>query len=372
MSWWTEFRDSLQTAATIIGNFYLPGIGYLGAKYINSEGSKEQLLGTDWGQAALMLSSIGGSLSGNGLGYTGGESWGGTTAAAASNAPQLFDAAGTSGSWGSYEGFANAFDPDALMAARAMADSGSSGADIIQATGMSPAQLEAAGISAGNNVTWIDAAQSAGVPYGGNNAGSVGDYTGYALNGSPVTQGGRPLGASMSAPAVTARTAGAMPWGSAASNINVGQSGYGLMASRMLMNAGLSAQQAADPFGSQRKYYLQRMQELERNPGMITSMPGYRAGLEAVQNAGAAQGFTGGGNMMAGLQKYGGDFYNQTMDRYATLAGAGFNPAAGAQFRMQGLQSGIDLAGNSLNRLGYTAYMADNDPYRMNRYNPGN
>lgn len=46
------------------------------------------------------------------------------------------------------------------------------------------------------------------------------------------------------------------------------------------------------------------------NAGDVTSLPGYQAGLEAVQRSMASQGYSGSGNMMAALQKYGGDFYN--------------------------------------------------------------
>lgn len=47
------------------------------------------------------------------------------------------------------------------------------------------------------------------------------------------------------------------------------------------------------------------------NPGDVTKTPGYEAGLEAVQRSMGAQGYQGSGNMMAALQKYGGDAYNQ-------------------------------------------------------------
>lgn len=93
--------------------------------------------------------------------------------------------------------------------------------------------------------------------------------------------------------------------------------------------------QRSDPFASRRGRYADALQNAEDagfrdphptlslpNPGDITSIPGYQAGLEAVQRAGAAQGFTGSGNMMVALQKYGGDFYNKerqfALDKYNT------------------------------------------------------
>lgn len=63
-------------------------------------------------------------------------------------------------------------------------------------------------------------------------------------------------------------------------------------------------------------YGLEQSQRLQRmtappNPANLTKMPGYQAGLEAVQRSMAAQGYQGSGNMMAALQKYGGDAYQQ-------------------------------------------------------------
>jgi hypothetical protein len=57
-------------------------------------------------------------------------------------------------------------------------------------------------------------------------------------------------------------------------------------------------------------------------------MPGYQAGLEAVQRSMASQGFTGSGNMMAALSKYGGDFYQQQLNNLTQQAGG--MPAANA------------------------------------------
>lgn len=45
------------------------------------------------------------------------------------------------------------------------------------------------------------------------------------------------------------------------------------------------------------------------DPRLLPGMPGYQAGLEAVQRSLASQGYQGSGNMMAALQKYGGEAY---------------------------------------------------------------
>lgn len=103
-----------------------------------------------------------------------------------------------------------------------------------------------------------------------------------------------------------------------------GQTGVGLYG---LYNA-MQQQRAAQAEENRRKQYQQRIDALMANPNQITSMPGYQAGLEAVQRSMAAQGFTGSGNMMAGLAKYGGDFYQQQLNNLTAQAGG--MPAAQA------------------------------------------
>lgn len=134
------------------------------------------------------------------------------------------------------------------------------------------------------------------------------------------------------------------------SALSIGSSLYGLSEAEKLkkLSAGLGAQ--ADPFGPYRQQYAQQLSALSANPSLITKQPGYQAGIEAVQRTMAAGGYTGSGNEMAALAKYGGDFYNQTADRYASLAGAQFNPAAGAQLNLTGNIAADQLEGNALNR----------------------
>jgi hypothetical protein len=92
-----------------------------------------------------------------------------------------------------------------------------------------------------------------------------------------------------------------------------------------------------------------QLQALLSNPSSITSMPGYEAGIEAVQRGMAARGFLNSGNMATALQKYGGDFYNQAIQQYAGLSQLG---RGGADANRMG---SIQLAGQALNSLGYGA-----------------
>jgi hypothetical protein len=86
---------------------------------------------------------------------------------------------------------------------------------------------------------------------------------------------------------------------------------------------------------------------LMADPSRVASLPGYEAGLEAVQRGMAAQGYLGSGNMATALLKYGGDFYNNALTQYGNLSQLGRGNSAA--YRM----GGIELAGQALNSLGY-------------------
>ena len=85
---------------------------------------------------------------------------------------------------------------------------------------------------------------------------------------------------------------------------------------------------------------LKRMMRLP-NPQDITGMPGYQAGLEAVQRSMAAQGYQGSGNMMAALAKYGGDFYNQYAQQRLQSAQAQAGPVMGTTGGLALLAQGL-------------------------------
>ena len=67
----------------------------------------------------------------------------------------------------------------------------------------------------------------------------------------------------------------------------------------------------------------------------------------------ASQGYQNSGNMMAALQDYGGNFYNNAVTQLGGLAGAGYNPAGAGQLAIQGTSSANDLAGRSMASIGY-------------------
>lgn len=78
-----------------------------------------------------------------------------------------------------------------------------------------------------------------------------------------------------------------------------------------------------------------KLKGLLSDPSATYALPGYQAGLESVQRSMAAQGYTGSGNMMAALQKYGGDFYNNALKQLTDISGATLSPAAVPQMQLQ-------------------------------------
>ena len=125
----------------------------------------------------------------------------------------------------------------------------------------------------------------------------------------------------------------------------------GLAGANTIGNATTQAAATADPFGPYRKQYADMLAKLTADPSSITSTPGYEAGMQAVQRAGAAQGYTDSGNLAASLQKYGGDFYNNEVSQLSQLAGANINPSTAAQIQATGATNQQQLIGNSIGSL---------------------
>ncbi len=112
------------------------------------------------------------------------------------------------------------------------------------------------------------------------------------------------------------------------------------------MNEADKVREAMDPFASERGYYKDRLRYLEQNPQAVTEIPGYKAGMTAVERSMASQGYNGSGNMMHALQDWGGRFWGDEVKRLAQLAGGGVAPGAGAV-------PGANLESQSLGSIGY-------------------
>lgn len=125
----------------------------------------------------------------------------------------------------------------------------------------------------------------------------------------------------------TIKSVGSLPWKDIANIGNIGSGIYGMIQGRKM--------QGQSSLGDD------ELRALMADPSRIYGMPGWQAGLQAIQRAGAAQGWTGSGNMMAALQKYGGDAYNQEFQRLAGLRGG----------NIAGQTAGLGLQGQSINRV---------------------
>ena len=126
---------------------------------------------------------------------------------------------------------------------------------------------------------------------------------------------------------------------------------YNMASASGLQDDMMALANRADPFGPQRAQYAAQLQQLMANPSSITSLPGYQAGMDAVQRSMSAQGYQGSGNMMAAMQKYGQDLYNQQVQTLSSLAGAGIDPSAGAKIAGTGLLSAQAMRNSGLGRL---------------------
>lgn len=142
---------------------------------------------------------------------------------------------------------------------------------------------------------------------------------------------------------------GKNPWGNI---FNIGRGIYGLHQSRDMQKLAEQAMKTENPFGPYRDEYAQKLRGLYADPSSITKMPGYEAGIQAVNRGMAKSGYLGSGNQMTALQKFGGDFFNAEADRLAMLAGAKFAPGGGSQL-LQGSIAAKQLEGNALNTLIY-------------------
>lgn len=137
-----------------------------------------------------------------------------------------------------------------------------------------------------------------------------------------------------------------MPWEGIGRGVDVAGGLYGLTQAQRLRKMA----SRMDPFGPYRAQYAQQMSALAADPsGMLPNMPGWQAGLTAVKRGLAGRGLRGSGAELAALQQYGGDFYNQTMNQLAGFAGAGIGPGGA----LSAEATGLDLMGNSINRLAY-------------------
>lgn len=122
--------------------------------------------------------------------------------------------------------------------------------------------------------------------------------------------------------------------------LQAGMQGLGILGNLGALTTGIQQRNAgkiASREAAQRQQFARRLQDLEANPSLVTSTPGYQAGLEAIQRTMAAQGYMGSGNMMAEMAKYGQNAYDKRFQELSSLAtGAGTLAASGAATKAGG------------------------------------
>lgn len=246
--------------------------------------------------------------------------------------PGSFDSGGVGdfgGDYGGVPGGAGDYGPGSFDSGFDMGDAGGGGGmrfgSDIYAPGMEGSDI------GGGGFPWEGGSPSAGMVFASD----------------PFVDGGYTGGG----PASWMDSIKSLPWKDIGRGVDTGTGLYGLLQARRMQKLAQMRAQAMDPFAAQRAQFAQQLQALMANPASIENTPGWQAGSLALQRAGAAQGLTGSGQMAASLQKYGGDFYNNTVNQLAGLAGANINPAAASDMAMQGSVNSTNLIGQSLGRI---------------------
>lgn len=182
-----------------------------------------------------------------------------------------------------------------------------------------------------------------GLP-GGSDLGQLSRIAGSAFSGAglaPGESGGTPLG-------LPGFGGGGDPLSTL---MSFGSGLFGLRRAKKQDDLAREMLNRSDPFGPQRAQYAQRLNELYADPSQVERLPGYKAGLDAVERKMASQGYLGSGNMMLALHDYGGRMFDNEAARLATLAGGGMLPDTGTFAKMT--SDNTDLYGKSLASLGF-------------------
>lgn len=266
------------------------------------------------------------------------------------------------GPWGAAAGAAGGAalagqDKHEIMTAAALGGAGGYGAS----TGLfgdTVASAAFSGIPTQAAAPIADASFStAGLTAAGSDAGMLGATS--ATTGG-ITAGGTAAGTAAGATA-GGTTAAAAPWYKNFSNIlALGSSVYGIMTAQQIKEMAAKAAAQQDPFAKQRAGYATQLAALDANPSSVTSLPGYKFGLEqgeqAISRRAAASGFSGSGNEAIALkqydQMYAGQYLSSEQQRLAQLAGAQFAPTGG-NTQLTGELGSADIMNRALASTGY-------------------
>ena len=123
-------------------------------------------------------------------------------------------------------------------------------------------------------------------------------------------------------------TGGAIKTGLGALSVAEGLYGIGAASRANSTNNSLIPQ--VNSLGPYSQQAASQLMALQANPSSVTSTPGYKAGLEAVEQSDAAKGTFGSGNTLLDLQNYGQQAYQQQFNNLMSIATGGSQTAASA------------------------------------------
>ena len=334
MSFWTDIRDTVQSVASVAGNYFLPGSGAITSQLV-SEGAQDQL-GSALGRVAMLGSGVAGGVGGN-----------------MSNYGKIFDAAGN------------------MVNGTQAAASGLSGNDLIQ-------QLVDGGMPYDQAVTQ---AQEWGVPGAGTAASMVGgapaakaggttNWTNYLTSpsvlGSVISGGAGLLGAGLQANAARQAAQGIADANITSNQLMARINEQNQARQEPFYQAGLSAlpayTQGVMPGGNLVRSFS--LKDFIADPGQEYRT---RMGLDAIQSSAVSRGLGRSGKTYLDLMRAGQEyaaqgfgnrenaFYANQATRRNALAGlTGFAPTASSAIQAGDMAYGsnaANLASNTANAM---------------------
>jgi hypothetical protein len=334
MSFWTDIRDTVQSVASVAGNYFLPGSGAITSQLV-SEGAQDQL-GSVLGRVAMLGSGVAGGVGGN-----------------MSNYGKIFDAAGN------------------MVNGTQAAASGLSGNDVIQ-------QLVDGGMPFDQAVTQ---AQAWGVPGAGTAASMVGgapaakaggttNWTNYLTSpsvlGSVISGGAGLLGAGLQANAARQAAQGIADANITSNQLMARINEQNQARQEPFYQAGLSAlpayTQGVMPGGNLVRSFS--LKDFIADPGQEYRT---RMGLDAIQSSAVSRGLGRSGKTYLDLMRAGQEyatqgfgnrenaFYaNQATQRNALASLTGFAPTASSAIQAGDTAYGsnaANLASNTANAM---------------------
>ena len=353
MSWWTDVRDTFESAASVAGNYFLPGSGLITSQLVSS-GAQDQLH-SPLGQLAMIGSGVGGGLnnqfanygtlgsaiSEGGIGGVG--DWaqnlwsgvGGAAGGAGGGTSSMFNAPDTFNAPGMMNG-TNPLDPEYLRKLQLL--NNMPGATPFDISGAAGGMYGAAAPTAGG-------AAAAG---GGLTPLPPGGFAGAGVGGVSIP----------SVPGTAAPTGGFNPF-SSGKDLNtltsIGSGLYGLGNAAAMRGMAGNAMNRADPWGASggRAGADAQLQALLRDPtGAAQNDPAFKLRMQAAMRANAPMG-TNSGAMATAAANASTDWYNNRLSQLGGISGANVNPAQAQQLGLEGTGMANTLAGNSLASIGF-------------------